>query len=204
MNKVNSSLLIALIVVLASCYVSKKTTRPVNVSVNTNFLINIEKDPKGHFVDYYTVDQYKEQFIAGLTSKLKMNNITIVNENPEFIIEIEKIVLVEKMSTDTVKDPKSVDKGKVYEVTYGEVKSYGKIRSADNSKSDSFDADKSGREKLTNFFRPGEKTADGRTPTANDWKKKAFDSHEYRDMVNTVGYRTGDVITNRVNKFIKK
>lgn len=181
---------------------SKKASRQVKVSINNDFQVIIEKDPKGHFLDFQTPEQYKQNFIDGLTKQLGYKNIIVVTEGAEFAVTVEKIVMKETLSTDTVKDPKSPDKGKVYEVTRAFVQSFGKVSSIDNKKSDSFSADKSRREKLTNLFPPGA-TIDGRKPGPNDWRKKAFDSFEYRDMSYDLGYRTGDVVTNRINKFIK-
>ena len=50
-------------VFLSACYTSKKTSRPVTVSVNDDFQVVIDKDPKGHFLDYYTTEQYKENYL---------------------------------------------------------------------------------------------------------------------------------------------
>lgn len=200
--KIRISLILCAGLLISSCYVSKKVSREVTVSVNSDFPVVIDKDPKGHFLDYYTTEQYKAQFLDGLTKTLGYKNIKVVTENPEFIIQIEKITLQEKLSTDTVKDTKSPDFGKVYDITTGIVKSYCKITSADGSKSESFSADKTNKEKLTNIFRPGEKI-NGHDPGPNDWRKKAFDSHEFRDMAYKVGDRSGDMATNRINRFIK-
>lgn len=194
--------LLSVMFITNACYVSKKASREVKVSINKDFQVIIEKDPKGHFLDFQTAEQYKQNVIDGLTKQLGYKNIVVVTEGQEFNITFDKVVLKEWLSTDTVTDAKSPDKGKVYEITKALVQSSGKVSSVDGKKSESFTADKSKNEKLTNLFPPGA-TIDGRKPGPNDWRKKAFDSFEYRDLAYDLGYRTGDVVTNRVNRFIK-
>jgi len=187
---------------LSACYTSKKATRAVNITVS-DFEVVIEKDPKGHFVDNYTKEQYKEFFMNQLKSSLEYNNIFIKQENAEFTITIDKLVLQETLTTDTIKDAQSPDFRKVYDITKLIVKSTGTVTSnSNNKKREAFTADKSDKEKLTLQHPIGTKI-DGRKPGPHDWRKKAFNSHEFRDHTQTVGKRTSDVITNRVNRFIK-
>jgi len=189
--------------VLVSCYTSKKASRPVNITI-TDFDVIIEKDPKGHFLDYYTKEQYKEAFMNSLKKSLEYNNIFINSENAEFNVTIDKLLLQESMTTDTIKDAQSPDFGKVYDITKLLVQSTGTVTSNSNSKQfEAFKADRSDKEKLTLQHPIGTKI-DGRKPGPHDWRKKAFNSHEFLDNANTVGKRTSDVITNRVNRFIKK
>lgn len=191
-------------VLVSACYTSKKASRPVNVSINENFQVIIEKDPKGHFLDYYTAEQYKETYLKGLKSLLQLNNIIVVTENPEFTVTIEKLVLNESLTTDTIKDPKCPDYGKVYDITKLLVVANGTVASVTDSKKwEAFKADRTDKEKLTNIFPIGAKIGD-KKPGPNDWRKKPFDSHEFYDNAYKVGSRTGDVVTNRVNRFIKK
>lgn len=190
-------------IVLSACYTSKKTARPVNVSINEDFQVIIEKDPKGHFLDYYTAEQYKETYLSSLKKLLQLNNITVVNENAEFKVVIDKLVLNESLTTDTIKDQKCPDFGKVYDITKLYVVANGTVSSvSDPKKWEAFKADRSDKEKLTNIFPIGAKIGNNK-PGPNDWRKKPFDSHEFNDNASKVGSRTGDVVTNRVNRFIK-
>lgn len=198
-------ILLGILVILfnSECYVSKKTSRPVTVSVNDDFQVVLEKDPKGHFLDYYTAEQYKESYLKGLKSGLEIKNISIVKENPEFKVVIDKLILTESLTTDTIKDPKCPDFGKVYDITKLLVVANGTVASiADPKKWEAFKADRNDKEKLTNLFPIGAQIG-GKKPGPNDWRKKPFDSHEFSQNAYTVGSRTGDVVTNRVNKFIK-
>ncbi len=189
--------------VLSACYTSKKASRPVNITVNTDFPVIIEKDPKGHFLDYYTAEQYREAFLNTMKSQLALNNIFITSDNAEFTVVIDKLLLQETMTTDTIKDNQSPDYGKVYDITKLFVQSTGTVTSnKDSKKWEAFKADRSDKEKLTLQHPIGTKI-DGRKPGPHDWRKKAFNSHEFRDNASTVGKRTSDVITNRVNRFIK-
>jgi hypothetical protein len=187
---------------LNACYTSKKATRPINITVS-DFEVVIEKDPKGHFVDNYTKEQYKEFFMTQLKSSLEYNNIFIKPDNAEFSVTIDKVLLKETLTVDTIKDAQSPDFGKVFDITMMLVKSTGTVTSnRDGKKWEAFTADKSDKEKLTLQHPIGTKI-DGRKPGPHDWRKKGFNSHECRDHTLTVGKRTSDVITNRVNRFIK-
>jgi len=133
-----------------------------------------------------------------------VKNITIVKDNPEFKVVIDKLVLKESLNTDTIKDPKCPDFGKVYDITKLLVVANGTVFSVSDSKKwEAFKADRSDAEKLTNIFPIGTQIS-GKKPGPNDWRKKPFDSHEFQQNAYTVGSRTGDVVTNRVNRFIKK
>ena len=199
-KKIIYSLLLSM--VLYGCYTSKPLSREVKVFINANYSIQIEKDPKGHFVDYYTKEQYKQFFYEALIKQLNYNKISVDAGNPEYIIDIENVIIVEKLTTDTVKDAQSKDKGKVYDITIAEVKSVGKIRKTDNSQNDSWSAEKSKREKLTNLQTAGQ-VVTGQNSGAHDWRKKAFDSNEYLELTSSLGNRTGDVISKRLSRWIK-
>lgn len=82
------SVLLILSVILSTCYVSKKSVRQVNVSINSDFEVQVDRDPAGHFIDYYTADQYRQFFMDGLTKQLAFKNIVVVVENPEFVVNI--------------------------------------------------------------------------------------------------------------------
>lgn len=202
MKKSHLLSLLLIFIGIVSCFGPKKIAREVYASINPNFEVVIEKDPKGHFVDYYTVDQYKQCFIEGLTKQLLYKNIVVGNENPEFTITIDGVMIRESITTGMVKDSLSSDFKKVYDLTVGNVEAYGRLVSASGSSTDSWNAKKERREKITNL-QSASGLVQGKELGPHEYRKKPFDSFEFRDMVYDLSSKSGDDITSLVNGRVK-
>lgn len=186
----------------ASCFGPKKISREVRASINPGFEVFIEKDPKGHFVDYYTADKYKQFFIEGLTKQLSYKNIVVSNDNPEFTITIDRVMIKESITTGMVKDSLSSDFKKVYDLTVGNVESSGKLVSANGSSTDTWNAKKERKEKITNL-QSASGLVQGKELGPHDYRKKPFDSYEFRDMIYDLSYKSGDEITSLISGRVK-
>lgn len=199
------SFLLPLLLVLTgivSCFGPKKISREVRVSINPNFNVIIEKDPKGHFVDYYSADQYKQCFIEGITKQLSFKNIIINNDNPEYIIIIDKVVIKESLTTGMVKDSLSSDYKKMYDLTVGIAESFGRVIPNNSSSAEKWSATRERREKITNL-QSMSGIAQGKDLGPHDYRKKPFDSYEFRDLVYDLSYKSGDAITSLISSKIK-
>lgn len=185
-----------------SCFTAKKVSREVRVAINSDFQVIIEKDPKGHFVDYYSPEEYKKCFIEGITKQLAYKNIFVSSENPEFIISVEKILIQEQIKAGIVKDSLSKDFGKSYDLTVGKVEAYGLVTKHDNSFKYKWSAQRDRAEKLTNL-NSASGVVLGEKMGPHDWRKKPFDSFEFRDMIIDLSNKSGNEVTSLINTAIK-
>lgn len=202
MKKNTYVLLILLTLLFSTCFTAKKVSREVRVGINSDFQIIIEKDPKGHFVDYYSPEEYKKYFIEGITKQLAYKNIFVSSENTEFIVSVEKIIIHEQIKTGIVKDSLSKDFGKTYDLTVGLVEAYGLVTKHDNSFKYKWSAQKDRSEKLTNL-NSASGVVLGEKMGPHDWRKKPFDSFEFRDLVIDLSNKSGNEVTSLINTAIK-
>lgn len=198
------SLFLALFVafLLAACYVSKPLETEVRVGLSEVVPIKILKDEGATFVSNFGDADYSKAFIEGMTSSLGFDKVIVDNANPQFSITISELELSETTSSDTVKDEKSADNGKIYSIAVANLKATGTMVNLSTNKSITWTADKDKKEKVTSMRSLGQMVT-GDNKELDEYRKKDFDKNEFVQLSSQCGNRAASVITNNIRRQLK-
>lgn len=188
---------------LIACLPVKKLERDVNVLLKANFNVVIQNTGTSSFSKKYTEEEYKKQFINELTKSLSLKRIIVSENATEYIIEIDTLRLTESTSMDTIKNIKSPDNGRVYELSKGKAFSFGRITLFSNpAKNSKWSGEESRREKFTSF-RNVEEIVKGNNADGNQYREKRFGEYEYLQMVNSCAFSAAESITRKIKNNLK-
>jgi len=194
--------LILFTLLMPSCYVSKPLESDVRVDLDENVPIKITKDDDATFITFFGEDDYRKSFLEGMKSSLGYDKIVIDHANPQFRISISEFDLNERTTTDTVKDQKSKDNGKIFDIAVATLKVNGLITNLSDQKSVPWTADKDKREKITSLQSLGQMMS-GENKNLTEYRKKDFDKNEFITLSSECGRRAATVITNSIRRQMK-
>ena len=189
-------------IILQSCYVSKSIERDVKVSLDENFTVKITNTGKSNFIKNYSEQEYKKAFIEGMKAEFVGSHIIIDNNNPEFNISIKELTITESTISETITDINSPDNEKIFELTSLKLSSNGSTVKANGEKKQTWWADKSKDEKVTNSRLAGE-IVTGDNKDKKNYRKKEFDKDIVHDLTLKCGRRSSVRIIKNITQMIK-
>lgn len=192
---------LTLIVLLtSSCYTSKKLDRQVRVQLNMGFAATLEKDANAKYIDKHNEEAYKAAFKEGLKRELGYSNVLLVDDNPEFVVNVSTFVIKESIRKETVKDTGSTHYGKTFELSTCDLNSTGNVKrpSTDENLGD-WNADKQKEEKLTNNRSLGQIIV-GTNKDGSVTRVKQFDDNTFVTLAEQCGRRSGVRIVKLISK----
>lgn len=201
-NYLIASLAVLSMLNLQACYVSKPLETAVHVSFDEVLPVTISKDDKARFVTNYTENDYRKAFLDGMKSSLSYDKVVIDNTNPQFKVSITELQIAEIITSDTVKDDKSKDNGRVFGISKAMLKVSGTVVRLSDQKSATWTADSDKRERITSFQNPSQ-IITGENKNLDEYRKKDFDKNEFVSLSAQCGQRAGSSVTNTIRRLLK-
>jgi len=203
MNKIKLALsFVAILAIFQSCYVSKSLDRDVKVKLSEALIVKINNSGNSNFSGKYTEGEYKAAFFEGMKAEFAGSHIILVENDPEFSIIVDELVINESTKSETVSDADSPDNGKVFELSELDLSSSGNVNSPSGTHVSSWSADKNKEEKVTNS-RSGGQIITGDNKDNNTYREKEFSDDEALDLAQKCGRRSGARIINDIVRAIK-
>ncbi|MGB4973269.1 MAG: hypothetical protein WBO32_11465 [Cyclobacteriaceae bacterium] len=189
---------------LYSCMVSvpAEPETEVRVSLDESVAIEIIKDSGTRFISLYSEEDYRKAFLDYLKSSMNERKLVIDNTNPEFSIAITKLELTEISTLDTVKDERSPDNGRVFDIAIANGKVSGTITNLATQKTETWTADRDKKERLTSFQSPAQ-IIKGENKDLNEYRKKDFDKNEFVSIAAQCGQQAAKEVGNSVRRQLK-
>ncbi|MEQ8424068.1 MAG: hypothetical protein RIA63_05110 [Cyclobacteriaceae bacterium] len=195
----NSAISCLLLVLLISCYVSKPLDTQTRVKLDENIPIKINKEEGARFVENFGEADYRKAFLDGMKLSLGYDNVVIDDANPQFIITFAELEILEIATTDTVKDEKSQDNGRIFEIAEAKLKVSGTLVNVSDQKSITWSADKDKSERITSLQNPSQ-IIKGENKDLNEYRRKDFDKGEFVELSGQCGRRAATVIVNNIRR----
>ena len=203
MKKTVILLFVASILIYA-CTTTKSLETEVTIAIDSDFDVIVENKGKSNFSEKYTNREYKDAYLTALKSSLVLHKVKVIppSMSPDFTMTISKLTIVESTRLDTVKNEKSEDDGKVFELTTVSLKANGTVTRVSTSKKYGWSGDKSKSEKKTSFQSAGE-VVTGQNKDMTKYREKKFDEYTIRNLASTCGSNSGVSITKQVKRLLK-
>ncbi len=184
-----------------SCMVSApaEPVTEVRVSLDESVAIEITKDNGTRFITLYSEEDYRKAFLDYFKSSMNEKKIIIDDANPEFSITVTKLELTEISTLDTVKDERSPDNGRVFDIAIAKGIASGTITNLATQKTETWTADRDNKERLTSFQSPAQ-IIKGENKDLNEYRKKDFDKNEFVAIAAQCGQRAATQISKTIRK----
>ena len=186
----------------SSCLVSKPPETNVHVTLDETVPIKITKDAGASFVTLYTDDEYRKIFLSELKRLLPLYKVIVSDSAPQFHITISQLELQEVTTTDTVKDEKSKDNGRVFNVAVGKLRSSGQVVTLATQQSNGWEGKKEKRERVTSLQSLGQ-MVQGENKDLNEYRKKDFDRNEFVSLSGQCGQEAAQSISKMIRRQLK-
>ena len=200
----NLILLSAIIFVAQSCYISKPLSEPKTIKIVANF--TIEKNDYGNskYINNYSTDDYKAKYLAELKKELDYYNLHETDkQNPDFTLVIDKLIISENISNETVNDEKSEYNGQTFEVSNCEITANFSLYSGNIEKEiTSTFASSTKDEKITNNRNLGDYIL-GSNKDNSTYRFKGLSDDIFVTLSGKTGRRTVAKLTKKIHKAIK-
>ncbi|GAB1444660.1 hypothetical protein MASR2M41_02790 [Flammeovirgaceae bacterium] len=174
----------------------------VRVSLDESVAIEIFKDSGTRFITLYSEEDYRKAFLDYLKSSMNERKLIIDNTNPEFSITITKLELTEISTLDTVRDERSPDNGRVFDIAIANGKVSGTITNLATQKTETWTASRDKKERLTSFQSPAQ-IIKGENKDLNEYRKKDFDKNEFVSIAAQCGQQAAKEVGNSVRRQLK-
>lgn len=186
---------------LYSCMVSVPTEpeTEVRVSLNESVALEIIKDSGTRFITLYSEEDYRKAFLDYFIASMNEKKIIIDNANPEFSITLTKLELTEISTLDTVKDERSPDNGRVFDIAIAKGIASGTITKLATQKTETWIADRDKKERVTSFQSPAQ-IIKGENKELNEYRKKDFDKNEFVSIAAQCGQKAAKQISKTIRK----
>jgi hypothetical protein len=171
----------------------------VHVSLNETLPIAITKDAGATFITFYTEEDYRKIFLDELKKLLATDMISVDNVNPQFAISFAALEMNETTNTDTVKDQKSQDNGKVFYIAEAKLKATGTLLNLSSQQSVNWNVTHDKHERVTSFQNLGQ-IVKGDNKKMDEYRKKDFDKNEFVSLAGGCGQKAA----REINKIIRK
>lgn len=188
--------------VLSSCLMSKPLETEVRISLQNQLVVQLVKDLSASYVSNYSEEEYKNIFLDELKRLLALEKIILDDANPQFTVSVLQLTLQEKLTSDTVKDERSADNGKVFRISEGLVKASGELTNIATAKTVRWTADKDKKERVTSLQSLGQMVT-GENKNLNEYRKKEFDKTEFYALAGQCGQKAAGVIANMIKKQVQ-
>lgn len=196
-------LLLGLILITNSCYVSKSLESPVKVKLDTQSIqFNLEDDGQNWYLKNYTKEEYLDRYKTGLRGKLSSNNVVLVESGYQYLVRVREVKFTESHSSETVDDPDSEYHGKSYELASVDLEASGEILDGNGRKVQTWWADKGKNEKVKNSRNFGDLVL-GNNKDNNTYRMKNLSDDVFLDKADDLGRRSGVRIINDLVKLSK-
>ena len=203
MNKTVILLFVASLFMYA-CNTTKSLETEVTIAIDSDFELVVANKGKSHFSEKYTKQEYKDAYLTALKSSLVLYKIKVVppSMSPDFTMKISKLNIVESTRLDTVKNEKSEDDGKIFELTNASLTANGNVTRVSTNKKYGWSGSKSKSEKKTSFQSAGEMVT-GQNKDMTKYREKKFDEYTIRNLASTCGSNSGVSVTKQVKRLMK-
>ena len=188
-----------------SCYISRPLKEPKTIKIVINFTPEKQDYGNTKYINNYSTDDYKKNYIAELKNELDIYNLKETDKNnPDFTLIIDKFKVSETLSTETVNDEKSEYNGQSFEVSNCSVDVnfslyYGNV---DKEITSTF-ASASKSEKVTNNRNLGDYIT-GSNKDNSIYHFKGLNDDIFITLSKKAGRRTVAKLTKKIHKAIKK
>jgi len=194
--------IVAIAIILTSCYMSKSIERDVHVRIDSNLPVSVINNGNSKFSEAFNEAEYQEKFMTGLKSEFTTSKVIPDNVNPEFEIKFSEFIITESTKTETVNDSTSDDHGKQYELTSLVLKASGTVVRLKDGVSYNWSANKDKSEKVTSL-RSGGQMVTGQNKEKNEYREKDFSTTESGDLAQKCGRRSGASIVKEIIRALK-
>ena len=93
------------IVVLSSCYISKKLDSPATIRIRNNFEVTLAECSEPKYINYSTKETYRREFLEALENELKEHNLISQDSGKvNYDLEITQLKVQESISSETVNE----------------------------------------------------------------------------------------------------
>jgi len=192
----------SIILVLQSCYLSKKVEGPCTMRIEFRDTPLIIRPDYPKYIDYATNSQYKEAFSQGLTEELTSMNVVLTEDShSEFVLLISSLTIKETVSMSTVEDASSNYNGQSYSLHRCDADAEFSLHRHGKKISSGW-ASVSKEEKLNNNRNFGDYLF-GSNKDNSEYRYKGLDSGICMDLSKRCGRRTAARITKKISKAIK-
>lgn len=186
----------------SSCQVSKPLETEVRVSINESLPIKITKDAGATFITFYGEDDYRKIFLQEVKNSLALHKVIVDNTNPQFSLAFIELTMDEKTTTDTVKDEKSKDNGKIFDIAVAKLNASGTLINLNNQTSTPWAVEKSKRERITSLQSLGQ-VISGENKGLNEYRKKDFEKGEFVSLSGQCGQKASEEIYKVIRKQVQ-
>lgn len=198
-NLIKTPSYILICLVLSSCYISKKLPTNIPVYLNVEFIAEINNSGSSSFSSIYTQNQYKKEFLKGLDYELSTNGLLSVDIGGVYNVFLSNFSINESTKYESVSDVDSPDDADTHELTSLSLDASGKILSADGKASETWYANKSKSESITNN-RSTTDYALGSNKDGKSYREKPFSEDICIDLTYKCGRRSGVRIIKIISK----
>jgi len=199
------AVLLLSVMILSGCYVNLKSKidRPVRVQIMSSVPVTISNTGNSTFNEYMNNNQYVEAYLMGVRGELSgTENVTLVEENPDFIITFDELKVMESTTTETIDDTDSPDHGKQFELTQLAFAAQGKVQRVSDGSTDSWTANLDKKESVTSLRSAGQ-VLTGDNKDKDEYREKAFESGTAEDLTQRTGRRSGVMIVRDIGDLMK-
>jgi hypothetical protein len=193
---------------LSSCSSTNTSSAPaapppdVHVSLNENFPVAIIKDAEATFITFYTEDDYRKAFLDEMKRSLTVSQVIPDNVSPQFSITLTSLELNEATVTDTVKDQKSKDNGKVFPLAVAKLKASGTLTNLQTQQTIPWTVTHDKRERITSFQNLAQ-IVKGENKNLDEYRKKDFDRNEFVSLAAACGQMAARDISKTIRRQLK-
>jgi hypothetical protein len=194
---------------LAACAstASQPSTPPpplpeVKISLNETLPISTSKDERATFITFYGEEDYRKAYLSELRRVLTDNRIIIDPTAPQFTVSFTSLKLNERTVADTVKDTRSTDNGKVFDVTIATLEASGSLLNVANQSSSIWIAPYDKKEKVTSWRSVGQMIK-GENKSMDEYREKQFDRNEFVQLSGSCGARTAYLLAKKIREQLK-
>ena len=189
-----------MVLLLASCSSTQPLTREVKASINKDFAIKKTVSGVTNFTNNSTDEEYRAEIIKDITTNLANKKVIVSDDNPEYRITIEEVIIVETSSHYVVNDTTAQNNGASWDLAKVEVTVKGYVTSSTGvGKNYPFVETKTDEEKATKN-RSVMQHYKGENMHADKYRKKKFNDKEVQSMIGTCAYRIGNKVAKDIIK----
>lgn len=196
------------LILFSSCSSTNTSSTPVapppdvHVNLNESLLITITKDAEASFITFYTEDDYRKAFLDEIKRSFTASQIIPDNISPQFEITLTTLEMNETTVTDTVKDQKSKDNGKVFPLAVAKLKASGTLTNLQTQQTTPWTVTHDKKERVTSFQNLAQ-IVKGENKNLDEYRKKDFDRNEFVSLAAGCGQLAARDITKTIRRQLK-
>ena len=194
-------LFIFTLIILTSCYISRKVETPSSLKIDKNFSVVFDKPLEPKYLLSEDESKFKSLFIEGLKNELINYNVTVIEndvDKSDFVLKITSFRLRETVSTSTVDDPASEYNSQQYSLHSCDA-GVDFVLLKEGVETEKGWAGVNKDEKLTNNRNVGDYVL-GTNKDGSEYRHKQLSEDIFDDLSQRAGRRTAARITKKLTK----